>query len=620
MIFFGIPTVLTSYLSPAFMKKSVFIFALLLIMTACCFYSCQEKSESPEKKITQTLQLQIDNFKIICSGLQSAALSGTSTDNQLQNLFLQAREAYKKIEWATEYFDPATSRMVNGPPVQEVELPEIQVREPAGLQVIEGILFPSFDTARKKDLVGQLSFLQINIDRYKKRFNNIVIMDWQVFDAARLEIYRIMTLGIVGFDNPLTLKSMQESATALESVQKALDYYPESRDTANLNSKFSEAIGFLHTHTDFSSFNRMEFITAYCNPLTIGIADREKKLQIHVIKYNRLLNQDAKTLFDSNTFNVNAYAPDRSAFLTKEKILLGEKLFSDPTLSGSGVRSCQSCHQPAKAFTDGLIKNTVIGGNELLGRNTPTLINAALQPSQFYDMRVNTLEDQSHSVVQSDNEMHGSMILSVQKLWKDKIYRKMFLTAFPYEDSTRIDTFEVMNAIGSFVRSLTYLNSRFDEYMRGDKTAMNGDEINGFNLFMGKAKCATCHYMPLFNGTFPPRYMKIESEVIGIPESVKSKKLDPDMGRYGVVKVESLKHAFKTPTVRNAAVTAPYMHNGVFTNLEEVMDFYRKGGGAGLGIQINNQTLPVDSLNLSSKEQQDIISFIKCLDSKITSQ
>jgi len=114
--------------------------------------------------------------------------------------------------------------------------------------------------------------------------------------------------------------------------------------------------------------------------------------------------------------------------------------------------------------------------------------------------------------------------------------------------------------------------------------------------------------------------MKIESEVIGIPESVKSKKLDPDMGRYGVVKVESLKHAFKTPTVRNAAVTAPYMHNGVFTNLEEVMDFYRKGGGAGLGIQINNQTLPVDSLNLSSKEQQDIISFIKCLDSKITSQ
>src|SRR4029077_1347169 len=188
-----------------------------------------------------------------------------------------------------------------------------------------------FDTARKKDLFIQLGFIQINIDRYKTRFNNIVIMDWQVFVAARLEIYRLMTLGIVGFDNPLTLKSMQESATALGSVQKALDYYPESCDPGNLNGKFEGAIRFLSAHTDFSSFNRMDFITAYCNPLTIGIAHREKKLQIHVIKYNRLLNQDAKTLFDTNTFNVNAYAPDRSAFLTKEKILLGEKLFSDAT-------------------------------------------------------------------------------------------------------------------------------------------------------------------------------------------------------------------------------------------------------------------------------------------------
>src|SRR4030095_2878016 len=119
--------------------------------------------------------------------------------------------------------------------------------------------------------------------------------------------------------------------------------------------------------------------------------------------------------------------------------------------------------------------------------------------------------------------------------------------------------------------------SRFDLYMHGDKTAMNSDEINGFNLFMGKAKCATCHYMPLFNGTFPPRYMKIESEVIGVPVSANSNKIDPDMGKYNTVKVVSLKHAFKTPTVRNAALTAPYMHNGVFTNLQQVMDFYRKG-------------------------------------------
>ena len=360
----------------------------------------------------------------------------------------------------------------------------------------------------------------------------------------------------------------------------------------------------------------MEFLTAYCNPLTIGISDREKKSGIHIIRYNRLLNQDAKTLFDTNAFNVNAYAPDHSAFVSSEKIILGEKLFSDPILSGNGKRSCQSCHQPAKAFADGLIRNTVIGGTDMLGRNTPTLINSALQPSLFYDLRVNSLEDQSHSVVHSASEMHGSMVMSVKQLWKDKTYRQMFLSAFPYEDTTRIDTFEVMNAIGSYIRSLTYLNSRFDEYMRGNKTVMNNDEINGFNLFMGKAKCATCHYMPLFNGTFPPRYIRIESEVIGVPETLKAKKIDPDLGRYKIAKVESLKYAFKTPTVRNASLTAPYMHNGVFANLEQVMDFYRKGGGRGFGIELENQTLPFDSLKISGKEQEDIIAFIKCLDSK----
>jgi cytochrome c peroxidase len=122
--------------------------------------------------------------------------------------------------------------------------------------------------------------------------------------------------------------------------------------------------------------------------------------------------------------------------------------------------------------------------------------------------------------------------------------------------------------------------------------------------------------MPLFNGTFPPRYIRIESEVIGVPETLEAKKIDPDLGRYKIVKVESLKYAFKTPTVRNASLTAPYMHNGVFANLVQVMDFYRKGGGRGFGIELKNQTLPFDSLKISGREQEDIIAFIRCLDSK----
>jgi cytochrome c peroxidase len=588
--------------------------ALLCIVVAACLVPASGKQiPSPEKIIAQTLLSQVDSFTARCLKLQNAVEKTVTDEKQLQQLFLQARLAYKNFEWAAEYFEPATSRFVNGPPVQEVE-PSGQIFEPAGLQVIEGLLFPEYDTTKKAELINQLTALQSRIKKYKAHFENIDILDWQVFDAAKLEVFRIETLGITGFDNPLTLKSMAESATALKSVENVIAHYDKT-NKESFPLKFDTAEKYLTANPDFNSFNRANFIIIFCNPITTGITELEKKLNIQTIRYNRLLNQDAKTLFDTDAFNINAYTPDQSSFATSAKIILGERLFSDPILSGNGIRSCQSCHQPEKAFTDGLVKNTMISSDKALKRNTPTLINAALQSAQFYDLRVNTLEDQSLDVVQSSVEMHGSMKVSVQKLWDDTTYRRMFSSAFPKTNRTGIDTFEVMNAIGSFVRSLTLLNSRFDAYMRGSKNAMNADEINGFNIFMGKAKCATCHYMPLFNGTFSPRYMKTEAEVIGVPQTLTGKVIDSDMGRYDVVKAESLKHAFKIPTVRNVDRTAPYMHNGVFTTLQQVIDFYNKGGGTGLGLRIDNQTLPFDKLDLTQKESNDIIAFLKSLNS-----
>lgn len=599
------------------MKKLFFIWVILSIVIGYTLIFCKQKTVKPENAIELAIRMQIDSFSAICYRLHTAVSGESPTGTDLQSDFLLARLGYKKFEWAAEYFTPEISGLVNGPPVEEVEMPDARIIHPAGLQLIEGFLFPVYDSSKKKELIAQLNLLQTDCDNYKSYFNLNDIYERQVFDAIRLEVYRIMTLGITGYDNPLTLKSMQESAASLESLQKVLGFYVKNGDSKSMAEKLQKAIDYLNNHPDFNSFNRMEFITEYCNPITLGLTELEERLHVRNFKYNRLLNQDAKTLFDTNAFNVNAYAPDHSSFISNEKILLGKRLFSDPMLSGSGKRSCQSCHQPEKAFTDGMAKNTIIGKKELLGRNTPTLINAALQPSLFYDLRVSSLEEQSHSVVQSVKEMHGSMLLSVKRLWNDQKYREMFLAAFPNEDKNRIDTFEVMNAIGSYIRSLVLLNSRFDGYMQGEKSAINENEINGFNLFMGKAKCATCHFMPLFSGTLPPAFLKMEAEVIGVPESISSQKIDPDLGRYGVLKIESFRYAFKVPTLRNAALTPPYMHNGVFTTLDQVLDFYNKGGGAGMGIKLGNQTLPSDKLDLSVKERNDIIAFIGSLNSKM---
>src|SRR5690606_18134453 len=148
---------------------------------------------------------------------------------------------------------------------------------------------------------------------------------------------------------------------------------------------------------------------------------------------------------------------------------------------------------------------------------------------------------------------------------------------------------------------------------QGEEEAMTNDEIDGFNLFMGKAKCATCHFVPLFNGTTPPKYMESETEVIGVPLSINDSIIDPDKGWYDIIGIDSYKHAFKIPTVRNIDQTAPYMHNGIYKTLEEVMEFYNNAGAIGLGFELENMTLSADSLQLSDREISNIIKFMGSL-------
>jgi cytochrome c peroxidase len=595
--------------------KQFFIIVLLLLAVGTYTFSCRGTKQTPSQQIAAQLLLQIDTFSTACNNLQQAVEQGKATDVQVLALFKQARLRYKQLEWGTEFFDPFTSKMINGAPVPEYEPGEGQVLQPHGLQVIESLLYPRADEAKRTELIAELKLLQQDCNNLRSHFKNVEILDGQVFDAAKLQIFRVLTLGITGFDSPLAGNSLQECAVSLAAIKPALACY--SKHEANeVNNRLDKAIAYLHAHRDFNTFNRAIFIADYGNPASVALSDMGKQLNIHLIRYNRLLNQDAKTLFDPMAFNLNAYMSDFGDSITTAKVALGRRLFADPVLSSDGSRSCQSCHQPQKAFTDGLAKNTVFHSTKLLHRNTPTLLNAAMQPSQFYDIRANMLEEQAFDVVSNKQEMHGSMKLAVKRLWRDQAYRRLFANAFPKSKRNEIDSADVVNALGSYVRSLTFLNSRFDEYMRGDRSAMNEVEINGFNLFMGKAKCGTCHYMPLFNGTFPPRFTRIETEVIGVPASLQNKAIDPDEGRFELVKITAFKHAFKTPTVRNAARTAPYMHNGIYQNLEQVVDFYNRGGGKGLGLNVDNQTLPFDKLNLTEKEKHELVAFIKSLDSK----
>lgn len=544
--------------------------------------------------------------------LMPLAQSSTSTDS-LQRVFRECRLAYKRIEPFTEYYFPATSRLVNGPPLPDIEVEENKQFEPGGLQVIEEYIYPEFDPANRDELVREVRKLQRELRVYNTLWEATELTDAHVFDALRLGVFRVISLGISGFDTPACQTALPEAATVLATMQLCLTpYATQTPAFATLQTTLTRAQTYLHQQTDFDGLDRAQFITVFANPLSTQLLAYQRQLAIAPLADMRLLRADAETLFAPDAFDPDAYASTVDARMNPAKIELGKRLFSDPVLSGGNGRSCAGCHQPDKAFTDGLAKNKTLTGQGFVGRNTPTLLNAALQAGQFYDLRAASLENQSFDVIHNADEMHGSLADAAQKLQRSPAYVTLFQTAFP-QAKEGIKPTHIQNALAAYERTLISLDSRFDQYMRGNKTALSAEELYGFNLFMGKAKCGICHFMPLFNGTVPPAYADSESEVIGTPATPDGRRIDPDLGRYAHTKLSPLRYAFKTPTVRNISKTAPYMHNGVYKTLDDVVDFYNKGGGNGLGFDLPNQTLPFDKLNLNKPEQQAIIAFMKAL-------
>jgi len=595
------------------MRLSFKIIVLILLASASAISLSLRRRNMPANQIKQRLVDQADSLLSSVKLLQVTPAHLVNRET-LQKRFRKIRLMYKRLEWATEYFDPLTGRKVNGPPIPETEF-DGSVIKPDGLQIIEPLLFPDFAPGKKQELKGLLDRLALNTMEFRSYFQQADLQDWQILDAVKLEVFRVEALGLNQFDDPLSGNCFAESAAALESLQYVMTNYTTDGDRL-LAICFQKTIQDLMKAADFNKFDRAAFLTQDANPLTRALTDIRKRIVTPDVQYNRLMNQNAATLFDRYAFNSNAFTAAPGDSMTGQKIALGRKLFFETRLSGTMTRSCASCHQPDKAFTDGLEKNTTITGKKKVARNTPTLINAALQPTQFYDSHAKSLEELVADVIRNRDEMHGNLRFTVRSLWQDVIYRDLFSSAFPVRGRHTIDTLEIMNALASYLRSITALNSRFDAYMQGTSTSLTAAEINGFNLFMGKARCSTCHYLPLFNGTLPPKYIQMDAEVIGVPKTGTGRFIDPDPGIFAIVPERFNRYKFKIPTLRNAGNTSPYMHNGVFRSLENVIDFYNKGGGAGSGIKISNQTLAADKLHLTVKEKKELVAFIKSLNSK----
>jgi cytochrome c peroxidase len=595
-----------------------------LVLTACLGGAvwgivsfAPPKPRPVSQTTTQAKQLVVSQLIAVHLYVQDVVLplaERTYATDSLQRAFLRLRRLYKQVEPVTAYYMASTHRLLNGPPLPDIEADELTAHAPGGIQVIEPMLFPRFDTTRRADLLRELRQIQTHLTSVRYLWYATNLTHTQLFDLLRLGTFRVATLGISGFDTPLCHAAIPEAAESLRGLQRLFEAYQTNTPAYRLlRRRFGAAIAYCQQHPDFEAFDRATFLRTYLNPLSAGLLDYQTALDIASPTAQRLLRPTARTLFAPDAFNAAFFAPTAAEYPTPARVALGKQLFADPVLSGSGLRSCASCHQPGRAFTDGLPRARPIGwAADTALRNTPTLLNVALQARLFADLRVGTLESQAFDVVHSQAEMGGSLTDAARNLQASPAYVVAFKRAFP-ASSGPITPAQIQNALGSYERSLVSLNSRFDRYMRGKNAALSAQEVRGFNVFMGKGQCGVCHFMPLFNGTIPPEFTKAESEVIGVPAHPDNQRLDPDAGRYVTAPMPELRYAFKTPTLRHIGQTAPYMHNGVYQTLEEVIDFYDRGGGAGLGFDVPNQTLSPDKLNLTAAERKALVAFLKAL-------
>ncbi len=541
--------------------------------------------------------------------------------DQLPKKFKEARNRYKRAESLIEYYFPPTADLLNGTAIDESEEYDDKVIYATGFQVLEEFLFPEVDRSMKADIVRELKLMKSGITGLFRSIERVELNEPNVIEAVRLELFRVMSLSLSGFDSPVAGNSLSEISSALDGIQAILGFYSKKLSSEKehsfeeLSSKFADAQKFLKEHNDFNTFNHATFIKDHLNPLCQLVHEYQKSIGIENNKYITALDLEKSSFFDKNLFRDEYFTPVYGEQINDDLIDLGRILFFDPILSSNNSRSCNSCHKPEKAFSDGQRKSLAFNMKGEVSRNSPSVINTGFQKAQFYDSRVAFLEDQISDVIGNKKELHGSIAESAKKLRESEEYLALFNNAFRSKNKGAIDEKNIQIALASYIRSLKSLDSPFDQYMRGNNSAMDKDQIEGFNLFMGKGKCGTCHFMPLFNGTVPPSYSKSESEVLGVPDKPDTihAKIDADPGKYNTYQRQLFKNAFKTPTVRNATLTSPYMHNGVYHSLEEVVDFYNRGGGAGIGIDVSNQTLPPDKLNLTPTEQKQIIAFIGSL-------
>ncbi len=604
------------------MSKRIYIISFILCFALFASFTLIDTQKQNKDIVKERL---LENIKQIRIGLKNLEKSVNSKNIvNIKSNFKELRNSYKKSEYLLEYIDSETiKRYINGAPLPWTDYKDAtpKVYEPQGFQIIEELIYE--DSINFEEVKRLFNFFNSQFNQYLDYVASVKLQDRFIFEAARFEYIRIFTQSLTGFDTPASGNSIEESKIALNTLKEDLALYSNGKSVSKeLNSLLIKSVEYLEKNNDFDSFDRLTFVRDYIESLFSLTIQLQEELQIEtysdVNKFPKAFNYKSRSIFSDELLNPY-YFTNTIKEVDSVLISLGAKLFFDNTLSKEYKQSCSSCHVPNMAYTDGLKVNKSNTGKDL-ERNTPTLLNSIYADRYFYDLRANSPEMQMEHVFLNENEFNTNIFDLVARLKADNSYNELFNKAFAKynEGNDKVNITNIKRAITAFITGLRSFNSRIDKYIRKESNDLTEAEKRGFNLFMGKAVCGTCHFPPTFSGLVPPFYEENESEVIGVPSKADTinATLDNDYGRYSGILRDNIpiyKYSFKTTTIRNIEHTAAYMHNGAYKTLEEVVDFYNRGGGKSIGINLSHQTLPFDNLNLTKQEQKDLVAFMKAL-------
>ena len=575
--------------------------------------------------IRRVFERDLDSLANHLARLDTALVASRLDDARTS--YHASRSAFKRAEALLAFYSPTTVAVLNGPAEEESadDAPQPLGRQ-GGFQTIEAALFPTDDASPEfTDARRAATNMRHVLASLRSATVLLDVSDTATLDAARLEMTRVTTLGLAGFDANLPDHSILEAADAIEGLRETLTQLRGRPGNARIvaargaiDVALDSAVRALRAEPRFDQFDRLRFIAHYATPAANAILALRHLIDPTPVFARRAWRASSAVPFGRDAFDPSAFAPEYAAIASPELVELGERLFNDPRLSGPQTRSCASCHVATSAFTDGLRHAIALFSDSTRSsprplRNTPTLWNVALQPFLFADQRAGSLEAQVGAVLASGAEMGSSALLAADRVQHDTSYRA--LLASTSLGASSLDERTIRVALAAYLRSLVGLNARFDRAVQGDNAALSDSERHGFTVFMGKGRCGTCHFAPLFSGVMPPEFVRSELEVIGVPRAdlPRGAIVDPDSGRARVDGIGVHSHAFKVPTLRNIALTAPYMHNGVFATLDAVVDFYNRGGGVGIGEHLSDQTLPSRPLRLTAAERRDLVAFLRAL-------